>query len=224
MITNSRKDETMFTGLVEATGLVDSIKPFGEGVMLTVMCKDILEDLSQGDSISIDGACQTVTRFDEQRFSVFVSRVTLSVTTLGSLTKGDSVNLERAMTPASRFGGHIVQGHIDGTGIISSFSQDSTGVECVVETAPEVMKYIAAKGSVAVNGISLTVVSVTSSSFTLYIIPETLSVTTLSQWKKGDQLNVEVDILAKYVEKMLGNGKGNDEESLKSALAQGGFL
>ena len=213
----------MFTGLIEETGLVKSIKRQGDGYLLEVSAKKVLEKTVTGDSISINGACQTVTEISSSSFTVFVSKVTASLTTLGDFTAGRRVNLERAMTPSSRFGGHIVQGHIDGTGTVSSLLKDADGLQAVIETDPEVIRYIVAKGSVALDGISLTVVSVSNKGFTLYFIPETLANTIISDWKKGNKVNIEVDILAKYVEKMLKGGDGR-EDTLKKALAEGGFI
>ncbi|MDR3237508.1 MAG: riboflavin synthase [Spirochaetia bacterium] len=215
----------MFTGLIEETGLVKSIRPKGEGSLLEVAARVVLEDTRIGDSISINGACQTVTAVTGKSFTVFVSRITSSVSTLGTFAPGLRVNLERAMTPNSRFGGHIVQGHVDGAGIISSLSKDQEGLEAGIEVSPSIMRYITAKGSAAVDGISLTVVSVSDNGFTLYLIPETLNKTTISDWKKGSRVNIEVDILAKYVEKMLNTGAGKTgDDELKKALAENGFL
>jgi len=213
----------MFTGLIEETGLVKSIKRQGEGYLLEIEAGKVLEKTAIGDSISINGACQTVTEMSSASFTVFVSKVTASLTTLGDFKSGRRVNLERAMTPSSRFGGHIVQGHVDGTGVVSSLLKDSDGLQAVVEADQEVTRYIVAKGSVALDGISLTVVSTSNRGFTLYLIPETLNNTIISDWKQGSRVNIEVDILAKYVEKMLNGGK-NKEESLKKALYEGGFI
>ena len=162
---------------------------------------------------------------------VFVSRVTASVTTLGAFRSGRIVNLERAMTPSSRFGGHIVQGHVDGTAVVVDITKDVRGMEVRLEAPAEIMRYVVGKGSVTVDGISLTVVSVADKGFTLYLIPETMEKTVISRWKKGDPVNIEVDILAKYVEKMVNNsGAGGakveqqNDASIKKALAEGGFL
>ena len=213
----------MFTGLIEETGLVKSIKRQGDGYLLEISAEKVLEKTAIGDSISINGACQTVTEIYPTSFTVFVSKVTVSITTLGDFIPGRRVNLERAMTPSSRFGGHFVQGHVDALGTVSSLVKDSDGLQAVIDADPEVMRYIAAKGSVALDGISLTVVSVSNKGFTLYLIPETLNNTIISDWKKGNKVNIEVDILAKYVEKMLKGGE-NKEDALKKALYEGGFI
>ncbi|MCL1911560.1 MAG: riboflavin synthase [Leptospirales bacterium] len=213
----------MFTGLIEETGLVKSIRRQGDGYLLEIGAERVLEKTAIGDSISINGACQTVTEISSVSFTVFVSKVTASLTTLGDFASGRRVNLERAMTPSSRFGGHIVQGHIDAMGTVSSLVKDSEGLQAVIEAAPEVMRYVVDRGSVALDGISLTVVSASNKGFTLYLIPETLNNTVISDWKKGSRVNIEVDILAKYVEKMLKGGE-DKEDSLKKALLEGGFM
>jgi riboflavin synthase len=218
----------VFTGLVEEIGTVKGLKPHGEGYLLEVEASALLEGTRIGDSICINGACQTVTSIDKKSFQVFVSKVTASVTSLGSFSAGRPVNLERAMTPSSRFGGHIVQGHVDGTAVISSIVRDSRGMDVKIEAPAEIMKYIVARGSVTVDGISLTVVSASETCFSLYLIPETMTKTVISGWKKDGLVNIEVDILAKYVEKMLKGGGAKNasdgEEGLKKALADGGFL
>ena len=218
----------MFTGLIEEIGVVKHIARQGDGYLLEVSAKAVLDGTRIGDSISINGACQTVTELSGKSFTVFVSKVTASLTTLGDFTAGRRVNLERAMTPLSRFGGHIVQGHVDNRARIIDIVKDSQGIEVKLEASAELMHYIVAKGSVTVDGISLTVVTVSQNGFSLYLIPETLEKTIISDWKKGGHVNIEVDILIKYVEKMLAsksqkNGDVNDGKLLK-ALAEGGFL
>jgi len=215
----------MFTGLIEETGVVKNIRPSGDGMVLEVGASLVLGGLAAGDSISINGACQTVTAFGRDSFSVFVSRVTLDVTTLGGFRSGRKVNLERAMTPMSRFGGHIVQGHVDGRGTVRGVKKDSRGLEIEIEAVSGLMKYIVPKGSVAVDGISLTVVSVTDRGFLLYVIPETAERTDISGLSVGDEVNIETDILAKYVERMLARQDGRqDDERLFRSLAEGGFI
>ncbi len=214
----------MFTGLIEEIGKIRKINISGEGRYITVTAGKVLEDVKIGDSITVNGACQTVTEFGDDYFTVFASKVTCDVTTLGSLNQGSGVNLERAMSPGSRFGGHIVQGHVDGKGKIDSISKDSNGIRIAISAPGEILKYIVEKGSVTVDGISLTVVSLINSGFDLYIIPETISTTTLSEKKPGDEVNIEVDILAKYVEKMLGNSTTDRDKVLKRKLFEEGFM
>lgn len=220
----------MFTGLIEEKGTVAGIAPSGEGKLLTVNASAVLEGTRIGDSISINGACQTVTAVTRSSFTVFVSRVTLDVTTLGTFRQGLTVNLERALTLTARLGGHIVQGHVDFKGKVISVKKDSTGVEINVSADPEYMRYIVKKGSIATDGISLTVVDAGDKWFSLYLIPETLEKTNIGLWKAGTEINIETDILARYVEKMLVPGRldpdseeANDSSIMKK-LAEGGYL
>lgn len=222
----------MFTGLIEETGTVAALINSGEGRLLTVNASTVLEGTRIGDSISINGACQTVTAMQPGSFTVFVSRVTMDVTTLGSFKQGMTVNLERALTLATRLGGHIVQGHVDFTGRVLSVKKDSTGVEIDVAVEPARMKHIVSKGSIATDGISLTVVETGDSWFRLYLIPETLGKTNIGLWKPGTIINIETDILAKYVERMLTFGRipGQDQPEnsgdagIMAKLAEGGYL
>jgi len=220
----------VFTGLIEETGKVVSVKNSGEGKILEIKGKKVLDGTVTGDSISINGACQTVIDTAADSFSVFVSKVTLGITTLGDFKPGFIVNLERALTLSTRLGGHIVQGHVDFKGMVRHIVKDSRGVEVDIESSRLYAKYIAEKGSIAVDGISLTVVSVSDSGFKLYLIPETLENTNIPLWKTGTYVNIETDILAKYIERIILFGKGGSEEeitkgsSLMSKLAEGGFM
>ncbi len=203
----------MFTGLIEETGSVLGIKSSGEGKILEISASKVLEGTKKGDSISINGACQTVTDISAQSFSVFVSRVTLDITTLGYFTPGRSVNLERALTLNSRLGGHIVQGHVDIRGKVKNIKKDVKGVEIEVTVTGDYMKYIVEKGSITADGISLTVVSTSGNDFKLYLIPETIENTIIKDWKAGTEVNIETDILARYVEQMLKYGKNNPDNN-----------
>jgi riboflavin synthase len=221
----------MFTGLIEEIGIVKSVKaaegPGDGGIYLTISAKTILDDVKIGDSIAIDGACQTVTKIEGDSFTVFASKVTCDATTFGAFSSGRKVNIERAMAANARFGGHIVQGHVDGRGKIKTIIKDGSGIKIEISIQKELAKYIAAKGSVAVDGISLTVVSITGSGFKLYIIPETVKNTTLFLKVPGVEVNIEVDILAKYVEQMINNknsGDSKDDKNLKRTLMEEGFM
>lgn len=220
----------MFTGLIEETGKVVSIKNAGEGKILDIKGKKVLQETVKGDSISINGACQTVTEITPDSFSVFVSKVTLGITTLGDFKPGHVVNLERALTLSSRLGGHIVQGHVDFKGSVKNIVKDSRGIEVDIDASGKYMKYIVEKGSISVDGISLTVVSVSDSGFKLYLIPETVENTNIPLWKNGTSVNIETDILARYIERILLYGKGdeaasqNNDTSFFAKLAQGGFV
>lgn len=214
----------MFTGLVEETGAVKSVQRSAEGRYLTIDAAVVLEGSAVGDSISVNGACQTVTEITDKGFTVFVSRVTESITTLGFLDKGMRVNLERALSASARLGGHIMQGHVDTTGRIRNLQRDSEGLDVWIDLTADHNKYLVPRGSVAVDGVSLTVVDVDDAGFRLYLIPETLENTIIPQWKKGDAVNVEVDILAKYVERMLNHRAGGDDARMERLLKEEGYM
>ena len=215
----------MFTGLIEEIGVVQSLHRSGSGIYLTISSQCVISGTQVGDSITLDGTCQTVTELGESSFTVFASRVTCDLTTLGNFQIGRRVNLERALSPTSRIGGHIVQGHIDGKGKVKSITKDGDGMSIEISVWDDIFKYIVEKGSVAVDGISLTVVSITDSSFHIYIIPETVNKTTLSEKMPGDEVNIEVDILAKYIEKMLiGRMEVDKDKILKKKLIEEGFI
>ena len=215
----------MFTGLIEELGVVKNVERGPDGTLFTIGAEKVLDGTRVGDSIAVNGACLTVTALGSDAFTVFASRVTCEVTTLGSFPRGRRVHLERALSFSSRLGGHLVQGHVDGTGSVTAVKKDSSGQEIAVSAPGEIMRHLVARGSVAVDGVSLTVVSLTSGGFVIYLIPETLKNTVLAELKSGDPVNIETDILAKYVEKMLGGGKddGERDASLMKKLMEGGF-
>jgi len=189
----------LFTGIVEETGSVARLEPR----RLTVKAEKVLEGLKPGDSISINGTCLTVVELGPQTFSADLAPETLRRTSLGSLAEGGVVNLERAVAVGDRMGGHIVQGHVDGTGRITSIRPEENCVIIRVRAPKRLMPYIVEKGFVAVDGISLTVVKRGSSSFTLSVIPYTRQYTNLRVKAVGDQVNLEADIVAKYVESLI---------------------
>jgi riboflavin synthase len=191
----------VFTGIVEELGEVVE----REGELLSLRGKLVTEDAGHGDSIAVNGVCLTVVRVEGDTFTVEVMKETYDRSALGSLRPGDAVNLERAVTAATRLGGHIVQGHVDGVGTIDSKAPGG-GWEDVRITLPSGLdRYIVEKGSITVDGISLTVVSVDAAGFTVSLIPTTLELTTLGRKGVGDKVNLEVDIIAKYVEKLVGH-------------------
>ena len=194
----------MFTGIVEEVGQIASIRKGAHSCVLTVRASKILEDVHLGDSIATNGVCLTVTDFTGSTFSADVMHETLNRSSLGSLRVGSPVNLERAMAANGRFGGHIVSGHIDGTGIIHSIKEDDNAVWYSIGTSPEILRLIVEKGSIAIDGISLTVASVESNCFSVSIIPHTRAQTNLASKKVGDAVNLENDCLGKYVERLLG--------------------
>ena len=193
----------MFTGIVEELGVVEALEDQGDAIRLTVRGPHVMVDARLGDSISVNGCCLTVAERNGETFTADVMRETLDKTSLGVLEPGGRVNLERAVTAQTRLGGHIVQGHVDGTGTVLS-RRTSEHWEVVEISLPEhLARYLVDKGSITVDGISLTVVSVGSASFTVSLIPETLARTTLGFKQEGDPVNLEVDVIAKYVERML---------------------
>lgn len=210
----------MFTGIIEEIGKVKSVRPSANGKIFSIYARLILEGTKKGDSIAIDGACQTVTEIGADYFSVFASDITTGITTLGSFKPGTPVNLERAMQPSGRLGGHLVQGHVDGVGKIVSVQKLPDGLSLSIEVPDSIAMFIVPKGSVTVDGISLTVVDM-HKTIELYCIPETIANTTLSS-KKGGAVNIEVDIIAKYVYSMLRSMKGGDS-SLEKKLKEEGF-
>jgi|SRR5579859_981938 len=194
----------MFTGIVEELGRVRGIVPVATGAHLEIAAQTVLEDVHLGDSISVNGCCLTVVSLNEGYYAVDVVEETLRLTCLGRLGVGDRVNLERSVRLADRLGGHLVQGHVDGVGTLVSRTPAADGSEVVrIEAPASVLRYVVYKGSIAVDGISLTVAAIDERSFSIALIPHTQSVTTLGFRQPGDQVNLEVDILAKYVEKLL---------------------
>ena len=189
----------MFTGIVEEVGIVSKITNNG----MTVKASRVLSDVKLGDSIAVNGTCLTAVSFSNSEFSVDLSPETMRRTSLSQLTEGSRVNLERALSASDRIGGHIVQGHVDATGRITSIKPDGDSIIFRVRIPKRLDKYIVEKGFVAVDGISLTVVKRGASSFTLAVIPYTLENTNLAVLSEGDQVNLEADILAKYVESLL---------------------
>lgn len=215
----------MFTGIVEELGSIRSVRRGQHSSVLSIAAKDILSDLKIGDSVAVNGVCLTATTVDSGGFTADVMHETLNRSSLGSLTVGSHVNLERAMAANGRFGGHIVSGHIDGTGTITALSKDDNAVWYTISASQELLRYIVEKGSIAIDGISLTVAEVGESWFSISAIPHTVAVTTLGEKRPGDTVNLENDVIGKYVEKLL---RPQPQETAKSSLtleflAQHGF-
>ncbi|WP_138315227.1 riboflavin synthase [Rhodoluna limnophila] len=193
----------MFTGIVEELGKVRSIEVLEDALRLTIEGPTVVSDVKRGDSIAVSGTCLTAVEFDSETFTADVMQETLRLTSLNGIKVGDPVNLERAMTAATRFGGHVVQGHVDGVGEIIS-RQASENWEWVRVSIPEqLMKYVVLKGSITIDGVSLTVNEVGNNWIGLSLIPETLALTTLGSKKPGDKVNVEADVMAKHIERLL---------------------
>ena len=193
----------MFTGIVEEVG---SVKAVEEG-SLVIGASVVLGDVKVGDSIAVNGACLTVTTYDESGFSVDVVPETLRRTNLGELTSGSPVNLERSMPAYGRFGGHMVQGHIDGTAAIRSIESEGDALMVIFDAPPSIMRYLVEKGFVAVDGASLTIVNCDNFSFSVTIIPHTQENTVFKSKRVGDSVNLEVDIMAKYIERLAMAGR-----------------
>ena len=217
----------MFTGIVEAVGTLSAITPRGEDITVTVNVGKLdMSDVQLGDSIATNGVCLTVVEFDDNSYSADLSLETLKKTGFIDYQAGDKVNLEKAMLPTTRFGGHIVSGHVDGVGEIVERNQVGRAIEFWVDMPAEISKYVAQKGSITVDGISLTVNDLRKNAFKLTIVPHTSSETTIDQFNVGRKVNLEVDVLARYMERLL---QGQKEESKPESrltmefLQQNGF-
>lgn len=193
----------MFTGIVEEMGAVTAMEKSLTGTKISILASSVFGDLKVGDSISVNGTCLTVVTLGERDFSVDVSPETLSVTTMGQLAPGAPVNLERAMQLNERIGGHLVAGHVDGVGTIRGRHQEGNAIYIVIEAPPEVLRYCIVKGSITVDGISLTINEVSDRTFSVAIIPHTATVTTLGLKQVNDSVNLESDLIGKYVERLL---------------------
>jgi riboflavin synthase len=199
----------MFTGLVATAGAVAAVESAGDGRRLTVSAPELVGDLAEGDSVAVNGVCLTATRVGAQRFSADVVAETLACTSLGPLAAGDTVNLELPLRAGDRLGGHIVQGHVDGVGTVASVAGEDVGRRVRIEAPSGLLRYVVEKGSVAVDGVSLTAADVAAEAFSVALIPETLQRTTLGQLEPGHSVNLEVDVLAKYVEKLVPRAGGS---------------
>lgn len=209
----------MFTGIIEEIGQIASIKRSGESFVLAIDANKILKDVHLGDSISVNGVCLTVTSFTKTLFTVDVMPETVKATSLNEVKRGSMVNLERAMAAGGRFGGHFVSGHIDGTGVIKRKEQYENAIYYEIEADPDILQYIILKGSVAVDGTSLTVFGKADNSFTLSLIPHTLSESILGLKDKGDLVNLECDMIGKYVAHFLSAGQ-KQNGSRKSGITE----
>lgn len=202
----------MFTGIIEELGGIRQVEKIGKSGKLLVKAKKVLEGTKIGDSIAVDGICLTVTSLTAEGFQADVMAETFRRSGLGQKGAGDAVNLERAMAADGRFGGHIVSGHIDGTGVIREYKREENAVWVFIETTESILRLIVEKGSIAIDGISLTVAKVDNRGFGVSVIPHTGEETTLLRRKPGDVVNLENDIVGKYVERLLGAGKGFSKE------------
>ena len=213
----------MFTGLIEELGIVKSFERNSAGALLIVECKKILDDVRLGASVAINGACHTVVAFSDNSITVQTSNETLNVSNFDSLKKGDKVNLERAMTLSSRLDGHLVSGHIDGMATFIDKKIDGFSNKLFFKLDEKLKKYVIYKGSIAINGISLTIASLENTVFSVEIIPHTMQETNLADLKLGDIVNIETDVIAKYVENF-SHVSNNTTKITKSFLEENGFI
>ncbi len=221
----------MFTGIIEEIGSLRSVQSKGQSMVLTIDAVKVLEDIRLGDSISVNGVCLTAVAFDSKSFSVDVMPETFRQTNISKLGHGARVNLERAMQANGRFGGHMVQGHIDGCGVIRSRHNDENAVVYDIEPDQKAMfRYIIGRGSITIDGISLTVVRTNETTFTVSIIPHTLAQTILNDKRAGDVVNLETDILGKYIEHLIHYKEPSESSNKKvnsittAFLAENGFI
>lgn len=217
----------MFTGIIQSIGKIAKIEPKGGDCRLTIETGKLpLGEAQLGDSIAVSGVCLTAIELGEGRFCADVSRETLSRTTLGDLKPGSRVNLELALTPTTRLGGHIVSGHVDGVGEVVQRSADARSLRFVIEAPANLAKYIAEKGSICVDGVSLTVNGVDGRRFDLNIVPHTLAETTMEEYQPGRKVNLEVDLLARYLERLLLGDKASCSTGsiTEELLVNSGFI
>lgn len=217
----------MFTGIIEEIGIVKEFIKSTNSAFIVVECEKIglNEDIKIGESIAIDGVCQTVTKISSKSFSAEISSETLNLTTFSNIKTGAKVNLERALTLSSRLGGHIVTGHVDGLGKVKNIQKLNEFYNIKFEIEKSQEKYVAKKGSIAINGISLTIADVVPNEFSVAVIPHTFENTTLQNLKTGDFVNIETDILAKYIEKILSTGNNTNGNRVidENFLKENGF-
>lgn len=216
----------MFTGIVEELGILRFIRRGADSAQLIIVAEKVLEDIKIGDSIAVNGVCLTAVSYTSREFTADVMSETLAKTNLGQMRPGDRLNLERALRLGDRLGGHLVSGHIDGVGTIASLEKHDIATLVGIRTPREIMRYIIKKGSVAIDGTSLTVVDFSADGFRVSLIPHTAAATTLGFKKVGDTVNLEADIVGKYIEKLAGLGKEDGRESglNMSFLAKHGFV
>lgn len=217
----------MFTGIIEAVGQIKQLQITPDGARITVAVNQLdMSDVKLGDSIATNGICLTVVAFDHNSFSADVSKETLSRTAFAGYSAGQSVNLEKAMLPTTRFGGHIVSGHVDAVSKIVSISNNGNSTEYWLSLSEDIAKYVAEKGSITVDGVSLTVNSIAENKFRLTIVPHTTEQTILPTYQVGSAVNIEVDVMARYIERLLSSKENNAPKSgvTEALLQQSGFI
>lgn len=216
----------MFTGLVEEVGRVHNIQKATKSARITILAQKVLEESKLGDSISVNGVCLTVTEFSKSTFSVDVMAETMRRSNLHQLTIGNSVNLERALRVGDRLGGHMVSGHIDGMGEIIDFTQEENAIWVTIRADADLLKYMVMKGSIAIDGISLTIALIKDNAFMVSIIPHTKEATTLLYKRAGESVNLECDMVGKYIERLLSyQNEGTEKKGIDlKFLTECGFM
>ncbi|MBE7558254.1 riboflavin synthase [bacterium] len=214
----------MFTGIIEEVGEVRARTATEDGARLVVAARRVLADATPGASIAVSGVCLTLIEFDSATFTCDLSRETLSASTLGRLERGARVNLERALSAGGRLSGHLVQGHVDGIGTVRRIEKTGHGAMITLVAPADLRRYIARKGSIAVDGISLTVAELGEDGFSIAVIPATWDATNVSDWREGTEVNLETDMLARYLERLLSASKEKASELSLETLAEEGFL
>jgi riboflavin synthase len=216
----------MFTGIIEAVGSIKNIEPVGGDVRLHVDVGSLdMSDVQLGDSIAVNGVCLTAIEFDKKHFVADVSNETITLTSLKSLSPGSQVNLEKALLPTTRLGGHLVSGHVDGLGEVVSIKEESRSIQLIIRSPGDLKHYIAMKGSICVDGTSLTVNKITNTDFEINIVPHTQQQTIIKNYKPGTKVNLEVDLIARYLERLLMKQDDNTGNGITlESLAKAGFV
>jgi riboflavin synthase len=215
----------MFTGIIEAIGRIKKIEPVGGDLRLTVDTASLdMHDVQLGDSIAVNGVCLTAIELGERSFAADVSNETISLTSLKDLAPGSEVNLEKALLPTTRLGGHLVSGHVDGLGEVLSIREESRSIRLTIRAPQELKRYIAMKGSICIDGTSLTVNKVTDTDFEINIVPHTQQQTIIKNYRQGTSVNLEVDLIARYLERLLMKTGDTDSEITLDTLAKAGFI
>jgi riboflavin synthase len=214
----------MFTGIIEELGVVHSLERGLSSAVLTILARRVTDGMNVGDSVTVNGVCLTAVRLTDQGFAVDVSPETLRVTALGGLSPGDGVNLERAMRLSDRLGGHLVSGHVEAVGRVLSRTPDGNAVNLTIEAPREILRYCVGKGSITVDGVSLTITALNEKTFGVSLIPHTAQATNLGLKPPGATVNLEPDLIAKYVERLLSGGEAKPEKVDAEFLRKRGLL
>lgn len=216
----------MFTGIIEAVGRINKIEPVGGDIRLRVDVGALdMSDVQPGDSIAVNGVCLTAIEFDDNHFTADVSNETITLTSLKGLAIGSEVNLEKALLPTTRLGGHLVSGHVDGLGEVISIKEESRSIQLIIRAPEELKHYIAMKGSICIDGTSLTVNRIADTDFEINIVPHTQQQTIIKHYAPGTRVNLEVDLIARYLERLLTKpGSGTGEGVTLESLAKAGFV